>query len=276
MLSVLTRGSRDSHLLVTGIRAVRRSPEHSRWSSPGSEDDSDICVNPAHHSQIYCLKSDRHDIRAVPDVHRKSTRAIGRSWGVATLLSISLYFKIAFAPEGHAMKPLQSPPSISATLMNGTTRFYAADFFLFVAMAKVAAMPARRRRTRLPGPPRQPNASCRSIPRTLFARNVRTPSFPGSTAHLRDWPGNEPVRWNGPGACRSGRRLALPAGKVGITTTSTCRGLQQPDPAMPWAKEVVKKFGEISACRLHVFPTPPRPVSSPLRCRSSTSCIDGI
>ena len=128
------------------------------------------------------------------------------------------------------------------------------NFFLFVAMATVAAMPAMAQ----PNPAAAPGASqtqaAASIPN--FSRVWTHPSFPWFEPPTS---GPGPVtnlsRWNGQGPAGPGGSLALPAGKVGISNYDQLVGDYNNPILQPWAKEVVKKFGEMSIAGI-TFPNP--------------------
>src|SRR5882672_6565528 len=123
------------------------------------------------------------------------------------------------------------------------------DFLLFVAVVTVAAMPAT-----MPTLAQTPSAaetagtekhSVASIPNLS---GVWThPSFPWFEPPAS---GPGPItnlsRWAGQGPAGPGGSLALPAGKVGISNYDQLVGDYNSPILQPWAKEVVKKFGEIS------------------------------
>src|SRR3954463_5977532 len=72
-------------------------------------------------------------------------------------------------------------------------------------------------------------------------------SGPGPITNLSRWAGQGP---SGPGGS-----LALPAGKVGISNYDQLVGDYNNPILQPWAKEVVKKFGEMSIAGI-TFPNP--------------------
>jgi len=128
------------------------------------------------------------------------------------------------------------------------------NFFLFVAMATMAAMPAMAQTTPAAGPATSQTQSAASVPN--FSRVWTHPSFPWFEPPTS---GPGPVtnlsRWNGQGPAGPGGSLALPAGKVGISNYDQLVGDYNNPILQPWAKEVVKKFGEMSIAGI-TFPNP--------------------
>ena len=126
------------------------------------------------------------------------------------------------------------------------------NFFLFVAMA--TAMPAMAQTTPAAGPAASQTQSAASIPN--FSRVWTHPSFPWFEPPVS---GPGPItnlsRWNGQGPAGPGGSLALPAGKVGISNYDQLVGDYNNPILQPWAKEVVKKFGEMSIAGI-TFPNP--------------------
>ena len=119
------------------------------------------------------------------------------------------------------------------------------NFFLFVAMATVAAMPALAQTTPAAGPAGSQTQGAASIPN--FSRVWTHPSFPWFEPPTS---GPGPVtnlsRWAGQGPAGPGGSLALPAGKVGISNYDQLVGDYNNPILQPWAAAVVKKFGEMS------------------------------
>jgi len=128
------------------------------------------------------------------------------------------------------------------------------NFFLFVAMATVAAMPAMAQTNPAAAPAASQTQSAAFIPN--FSRVWTHPSFPWFEPPTS---GPGPVtnlsRWNGQGPAGPGGSLALPAGKVGISNYDQLVGDYNNPILQPWAKEVVKKFGEMSIAGI-TFPNP--------------------
>ena len=128
------------------------------------------------------------------------------------------------------------------------------NFFLFVAMATVAAMPAMAQTIPAAAPAGHEAHGAASIPN--FSRVWTHPSFPWFEPPTS---GPGPVtnlsRWNGQGPAGPGGSLALPAGKVGISNYDQLVGDYNNPILQPWAKEVVKKFGEMSIAGI-TFPNP--------------------
>jgi len=128
------------------------------------------------------------------------------------------------------------------------------NFFLFVAMATMAAMPAMAQTTPAAGPAASQTQSAASVPN--LSRVWTHPSFPWFEPPTS---GPGPVtnlsRWNGQGPAGPGGSLALPAGKVGISNYDQLVGDYNNPILQPWAKEVVKKFGEMSIAGI-TFPNP--------------------
>src|SRR5712675_2743872 len=128
------------------------------------------------------------------------------------------------------------------------------NFFLIVAMATVAAMPAMAQTNPAAGPAASQTQGAASIPN--FSRVWTHPSFPWFEPPVS---GPGPVtnlsRWNGQGPAGPGGSLALPAGKVGISNYDQLVGDYNNPILQPWAKEVVKRFGEMSLAGI-TFPNP--------------------
>src|SRR5712672_3966148 len=122
------------------------------------------------------------------------------------------------------------------------------DFLLLVAIAAIAVMPAVAQ-TPAAAPAGGEKHSAVSIPD--FSRAWTHPAFPWFEPPAS---GPGPItnlsRWAGQGPAGPGGSLALPAGKVGISNYDQLVGDYNNPILQPWAKEVVKKLGEMWIARI--------------------------
>src|SRR3981189_3031199 len=128
------------------------------------------------------------------------------------------------------------------------------NFFLLVAVATVAAMPAMAQTASTVGPAGNETERAASI--SDFSGVWTHPAFPWFEPPAA---GAGPItnlsRWAGQGPAGPGGSLALPAGKVGISNYDQLVGDYDSPILQPWAAAVVKRFGEMSLAGI-TFPNP--------------------